>query len=71
MVRRVAHGAMWVGRVTVFPVGLAVIPALVLGAAFSLGKTNTVNAPCKPACTSANPLPRIDNGTEPAPERRG
>jgi hypothetical protein len=56
MLRNVASKVMWVGRATVFLVGLAVILALVfgvavtalagtgVGATFNLGKTNTVNA---------------------------
>jgi hypothetical protein len=55
LLRSAASKVMWVGRATVFLVGLAVILAVVLGlataalagtgvgAAFNLGKTNTVN----------------------------
>jgi hypothetical protein len=54
MIRNAASKVMWVGRATVFVVGLAVILALVLGTAtmtlaavpgdpFELGKTNTIN----------------------------
>ena len=56
MIRTVTSKVMWVGRATVFLVGLAVILALSVGlasaalagtgvgSAFNLGKTNTVSA---------------------------
>jgi hypothetical protein len=56
VLRSAASKVMWVGRATIFLVGLAVILALMfgvasaalagtgVGATFNLGKTNTVNA---------------------------
>ncbi len=65
---------MWVGRATVFLVGLAVILALVVGLAsaalagtgvgapFHLGKTNTVNATSNlQGAVDNNPMLRITN----------
>ena len=64
---------MWVGRATVFMVGLAVIMALVLsvssaalagtgvGATFNLGKQNTVNRLSQLVGSTDNALLRINN----------
>jgi hypothetical protein len=66
---------MWVGRATVFLVGLAVILALTVGlvttalagtgvgARFQLGQTNTVNAITKLVGSVAGPSLRIDNNS--------
>ena len=65
----------WVGRATVFLVGLAVILALTLGLAstalagtgigapFNLGKTNTVNAVSKLVSNVAGPTLALDNNS--------
>jgi hypothetical protein len=71
--RRVASKVMWVGRATVFLVGLAVVLAVVLGlasaalagtgvgAAFNLGKTNTVNRLSQLVGSTDNPMLRVTN----------
>jgi hypothetical protein len=73
MMRRVASKVVWVGRATVFLVGLAVVLAVVLGlasaalagtgvgAAFNLGKTNTVNRLSQLVGTTDNPMLRVTN----------
>jgi len=73
MTRRVASKVMWVGRATVFLVGLAVILAVLLGlasaalagtgvgAAFNLGKTNTVNRLSQLVGSTDNPMLRVTN----------
>jgi hypothetical protein len=73
MLRSMVVKAMWVGRATVFLVGLAVILALVLsvtsaalagtgvGATFNLGKKNTVNRLSQLVGSTDNALLRIDN----------
>jgi hypothetical protein len=73
MLRSMVDKAMWVGRATVFLVGLAVILALVLsvtsaalagtgvGATFNLGKKNTVNRLSQLVGSTDNALLRIDN----------
>jgi len=75
MIRTVASKVMWVGRATVFLVGLALILALTvgvistafagtgLGARFDLGKTNTVNAVSKLVGSVAGPSLLIDNNS--------
>src|SRR5688572_16395544 len=65
MVRSTVKKVMWVGRATVFMVGLAVILALVLGAAtaalgttggnFILGRSNTAENPTSLVSTLADP----------------
>jgi hypothetical protein len=73
MMRTVASKVMWVGRATVFLVGLVVVLAVVLGlasaalagtgvgAAFNLGKTNTVNRLSQLVGSTDNPMLRITN----------
>jgi hypothetical protein len=73
MIRSTASKVMWVGRATVFLVGLAVILAMVLGlasaalagtgvgAAFNLGKTNTVNRISQLVGSTDNPMLRVTN----------
>jgi hypothetical protein len=73
MLRSAASKVMWVGRATVFLVGLSVILALVVGvastalagtgvgAAFNLGKTNTVNAVSKLVGSTASTMLLVDN----------
>jgi hypothetical protein len=73
MMRTVASKVMWVGRVTVFLVGLAVILAVMLGlasaalagtgvgAVFSLGKTNTVNRLSQLVGSTDKPMLRVTN----------
>jgi len=73
MVRSALSKVMWVGRATVFMVGLAVILALVLsvtsavlagtgvGATFNLGEQNTVNRLSQLLGSTDNALLRIDN----------
>src|SRR5215208_1801011 len=73
MLRSMVDKVMWVGRATVFLVGLAVILALVLsvtsaalagtgvGATFNLGKKNTVNRLSQLVGSTDNALLRIDN----------
>jgi len=75
MIRTVTSKVMWVGRATVFLVGLAVILALTVGvistalagtgvgARFDLGKTNTVNAVSKLVGSVAGPSLLIDNNS--------
>ena len=75
MTRRVASKVMWVGRATVFLVGLAVILAVLLGlasaalagtgvgAAFNLGKTNTVNRLSQLVGSTDNPMLRVTNNS--------
>lgn len=73
MIRSAASKVMWVGRATVFLVGLAVILALVFGAAatalagtgvgatFNLGKSNTVNRVSSMVGSHAGSMLVIDN----------
>jgi hypothetical protein len=73
MLRSGVGKVMWVGKATVFLVGLAVILALVLsvtsaalagtgvGATFNLGKKNTVNRLSQLVGSTDNALLRIDN----------
>ena len=73
MLRSAAGKVMWVGRATVFLVGLAVILALMfgvatvalagtgVGATFNLGKTNTVNAISKLVGSTASSMLVVDN----------
>ncbi len=73
MMKRAVSKVIWVSRATVFLVGLAMIFALVLGAAttalagtgvgatFDLGKTNTVNAVGRLVGSVAGPSLTIDN----------
>lgn len=75
MMKTTARKVMWVGRATVFLVGLAVIVALTvglastalagtgIGARFDLGKTNTVNAVSKLVGNVAGPSLQIDNNS--------
>ena len=73
MLNTIFSRTMWVGRATVFLVGLAVILALVLGLAstafganggsFILGKTNTVNATTTLVGSVAGPSLLIDNNS--------
>jgi len=75
MTRSIFSKVMWVGRATVFVVGLAVILALTVGLAttalagtgagarFQLGQTNTVNAITKLVGSVAGPSLRIDNNS--------
>ncbi len=79
MVRSVVSKVAWVGRATVFMMGLSVILALVLGVAttalagtgvgavFNLGQLNTVNKISHLVGSTTSPMLRIDNnGTGPA-----
>jgi hypothetical protein len=73
MMRSAVGKVMWVGKATVFLVGLAVIMALVLsvssaalagtgvGATFNLGKQNTVNRLSQLLGSTDNALLNIDN----------
>jgi hypothetical protein len=73
VIRNAASKVMWVGRATVFLVGLAVILALVFGAAatalagtgvgatFNLGKSNTVNRVSSLVGSHAGSMLVIDN----------
>jgi hypothetical protein len=73
LLRSAASKVMWVGRATVFLVGLAVILAVVLGlataalagtgvgAALNLGKTNTVNRLSQLVGSTDNAMLRVDN----------
>ena len=73
MLRSAASKVMWVGRATVFLVGLAVILAVVLGlataalagtgvgATFNLGKINTVNRLSQLVGSTDNAMLRLDN----------
>ena len=76
MLRNAASKVMWVGRATVFLVGLAVILALTVGvvstalagtgvgARFDLGKTNTVNALTKLVGSVPGASLVIDNNSD-------
>ena len=77
MLRSAASKVMWVGRATVFLVGLAVILALVVGAAtaalgatggnFILGQPNSAGATTKLTSAVAGPaLELVNNGTSAA-----
>jgi hypothetical protein len=73
MVRSVASKVVWVGRATIFLVGLTVVLAVVLGLAsaalagtgvgdvFNLGKANTVNRISSLVGSTDNPMLRITN----------
>ena len=73
MIRSAARKVMWVGRATVFLVGLAVIAAVVLGLAaaalagtgvggtFNLGRLNTVNQISRLVGSTDEPMLRVDN----------
>lgn len=73
MLRSAASKVMWVGRATAFLVGLAVILAVLLGlasaalagtgvgAAFNLGKTNTVNRLSQLVGSTDKPMLRVTN----------
>ena len=73
MIRSAASKVMWVGRATVFLVGLTVVLAVVLGlasaalagmgvgATFNLGKTNTVNRLSQLVGSTDNPMLRVTN----------
>ncbi len=73
MIRNAASSVVWVGRATVFLVGLAVILALVVGLAttalagtgvgdtFNLGQLNTVNRISQLAGSTDNAMLRVDN----------
>lgn len=75
MVGTIFGKVMWVGRATVFLVGLAVILALMVGlasaalagtgvgATFNLGKTNTVNALSSLVGNVAGPALKVDNNS--------
>jgi hypothetical protein len=75
MLKSATSKVMWVGRATVFVVGLAMILALTVGLAttalagtgvgarFQLGQTNTVNAITKLVGSVAGPSLRIDNNS--------
>jgi hypothetical protein len=75
MTRIIFGKVMWVGRATIFLVGLAVILALTVGlasaalagtgvgATFNLGKTNTVNALTSLVGSVAGPALTIDNNS--------
>jgi hypothetical protein len=75
MVKSVARKVMWVGKATVFMVGLAVVLALTvgvsttalagtgIGATFNLGQTNTVDAISKLVGSIAGPSLQIDNNS--------
>ena len=74
MLDRIVSAVIWVGKATVFLVGLAVLLALALsvgsvalagtgvGANFNLGKKNTVNRLSQLVGSADNALLRIDNG---------
>jgi hypothetical protein len=73
MVRGALSKVMWVGRATVFVVGLAVVLAVVLGVAsaalagtgvgstFNLGNLNTVNKISRLVGSTDNAMLRVDN----------
>jgi hypothetical protein len=73
MLRSAVSKVMWVGRATVFLVGLAVVLAMVLGVAtaalagtgvgatFNLGKLNTVNQLSRLVGSTDNAMLRVDN----------
>jgi hypothetical protein len=75
MLKSATSKVMWLGRATVFVVGLAVILALTVGvvstalagsgvgATFNLGKTNTVGAISKLVGSVAGPSLMIDNNS--------
>jgi hypothetical protein len=75
MLKSATSKVMWLGRATVFVVGLAVILALTVGlastalagsgvgATFNLGKTNTVSAISKLVGSVAGPSLLIDNNS--------
>jgi hypothetical protein len=75
MVGTIFGKVMWVGRATVFLVGLAVILALTVGlayaalvgtgvgATFNLGKTNTVNVLSSLVGNVAGPALKVDNNS--------
>jgi hypothetical protein len=75
MLKSAAKKVMWVGKATVFVVGLAVVLALTVGVAstalagtgvgarFDLGKTNTVNQISKLVGSVAGPSLQIDNNS--------
>jgi hypothetical protein len=75
MLKSVTSKVVWLGRATVFVVGLAVILALTVGvvstalagsgvgATFNLGKTNTVGAISKLVGSVAGPSLMIDNNS--------
>ena len=75
MIRSAASKVMWVGRATVFLVGLAVFLAVVLGVAtaalagtgvgatFNLGRLNTVNQISRLVGSTDNPMLRVDNNS--------
>ena len=72
MIKIVFSKVMWVGRATVFTVGLAVTLALMLGIAtvalaavpgdpFKLGRINTINTISTLVGSASSPMLRIDN----------
>jgi hypothetical protein len=73
MASKLVGRVVWIGRATVFLVGLAVVLALVFGAAstalagagvgatFNLGKTNSVNAISKLVGSTASSMLMVDN----------
>jgi hypothetical protein len=75
MIRNAAGKVMWVGRITVFMVGLAVILAVVpglasaalagtgVGANFNLGKLNTVNQISRLVGSTDNAMLRVENNS--------
>ena len=75
MIRSAARKVMWVGRATVFLVGLAVIVALILGLTtaalagtgvgdtFNLGRLNTVNQISRLVGSTDAPMLRVDNNS--------
>jgi hypothetical protein len=75
MIRSTAKKVMWVGRATVFLVGLAVIVAVVLGLAaaalagtgvgdtFNLGRLNAVNKISRLVGSTDAPMLRVDNNS--------
>lgn len=75
MVRSALSKVMWVGRATVFVMGLAVVLAVVLGVAsvalagtgvgatFNLGNLNTVNKISRLVGSTDNAMLRVDNNS--------
>jgi hypothetical protein len=72
MFRAIFPGVMWVGRATVFVVGLSVVLAVVLGVAtaalaavpgdpFRLGQVNSIDAVSRLVGSVTGPVLRIDN----------
>jgi hypothetical protein len=73
MAKTIFKKVVWLGRATTFLVGLAVILALIVGltsaalagtgvgAAFNLGKTNSVNALSTLVGSTANSMLKVDN----------